>query len=119
MLLMRKLLVDPLPADTILNVNVPDRPWARDPRFRGDAARAAAIVPRRCIEQTDPRGRPIYWIGPPGEAEDDGPGTDFLAVRDGLRFDHADPCRPDPLPGAGESQRLGRSLASKVCSGAA
>src|SRR4029079_17601584 len=27
LLLMRKLLVDPLPADTILNVNVPDRPW--------------------------------------------------------------------------------------------
>ena len=27
LLLMRKLLIDPLPADTILNVNVPDRPW--------------------------------------------------------------------------------------------
>jgi 5'-nucleotidase len=36
-----------------------------------------------CIAQTDPRGRPIYWIGPPGEAEDDGPGTDFHAVREG------------------------------------
>ena len=34
--------------------------------------------------QQDPRGRPIYWIGPPGEAEDDGPGTDFNAVRDGF-----------------------------------
>src|SRR5574337_1614402 len=28
LVLMQRLLVDPLPADTILNVNVPDRPWA-------------------------------------------------------------------------------------------
>jgi 5'-nucleotidase len=26
----------------------------------------------------------MYWIGPAGEAEDDGPGTDFNAVRDGF-----------------------------------
>ena len=30
-----------------------------------------------------PRGRPIYWIGPPGQAEDEGPGTDFHAIRSG------------------------------------
>jgi len=81
-LLMRKLLVDPLPADTILNVNVPDRPWREITGF------AVTRLGRRhrsepCIAQTDPRGRPIYWIGPPGEAEDDGPGTDFHAVRAG------------------------------------
>ena len=33
--------------------------------------------------QADPRGMPVYWIGAPGEAADDGPGTDFLAIRDG------------------------------------
>ena len=82
LLLMRKLLVDPLPADTILNINVPDRPWAQINGFSvsrlGRRHRAAG-----CIEQRDPRGRPMYWIGPPGEAEDAGPGTDFHAVRDG------------------------------------
>jgi 5'-nucleotidase len=82
MQLMRKLLVDPLPADTILNVNVPDLPWSEIRGFSvarlGRRHRAAG-----CIKQDDPRGRPMYWIGPPGEAEDDGPGTDFLAVREG------------------------------------
>ena len=82
MQLMRKLLVDPLPADTILNVNVPDLPWSEIRGFSvarlGRRHRAA-----QCIEQKDPRGRSMYWIGPPGEVEDDGPGTDFHAIRDG------------------------------------
>ncbi|MEO7877566.1 MAG: 5'/3'-nucleotidase SurE [Dokdonella sp.] len=82
LLLMRRLLIDPLPADTILNVNVPDRPWNEIRGFAvtrlGRRHRAAG-----CIKQTDPRGRPMYWIGPPGDIADDGPGTDFQAVRDG------------------------------------
>jgi len=82
LLLMRRLLIDPLPADTILNVNVPDRPWSE---MNGLAVTRLGRRHRSapCIAQTDPRGRPIYWIGPPGEAEDDGPGTDFHAVREG------------------------------------
>ncbi|MBZ0222485.1 MAG: 5'/3'-nucleotidase SurE [Dokdonella sp.] len=82
LLLIRRLLVDPLPADTILNVNVPDRPWHE---IRGlqvtRLGRRHRSAP--CIAQRDPRGRPIWWIGPSGEADDDGPGTDFAAVREG------------------------------------
>ena len=82
LMLMRRLLVDPLPADTILNVNVPDRPWREIEGFEvtrlGKRHRSAP-----CIAQTDPRGKPIWWIGPAGGAEDDGPGTDFDAVRRG------------------------------------
>ena len=82
LILMRRLLVDPLPADTILNVNVPDRPWKEIQGFEvtrlGKRHRSAP-----CIAQTDPRGKPIWWIGPAGGAEDDGPGTDFDAVRRG------------------------------------
>ncbi|MGN2246229.1 5'/3'-nucleotidase SurE [Frateuria sp. GZRR35] len=82
LILMRRLLVDPLPADTILNVNVPDRPWHEIQGFEvtrlGKRHRSAP-----CIAQTDPRGKPIWWIGPSGGAEDDGPGTDFDAVRRG------------------------------------
>ncbi len=37
-----------------------------------------------CIVQTDPRGRPMWWIGPVGEVDDAGPGTDFNAVRRGF-----------------------------------
>lgn len=83
LLLMRRLLVDPLPADTILNVNVPDRPWAEVQGFEvtrlGRRHRSAPSILR-----TDPRGRPIWWIGPAGEVDDAGPGTDFNAVQRGF-----------------------------------
>ncbi len=82
LVLMQRLLVDPLPADTILNVNEPDRPWNE---IRGFAVTRLGRRHRSapCIRERDPRGRTIYWIGPAGEAEDDGPGTDFHAVREG------------------------------------
>jgi 5'-nucleotidase len=83
LLLMRRLLVDPLPADTILNVNVPDRPWAEILGFEvtrlGRRHRSQPCVPLR-----DPRGRTMWWIGAAGEADDAGPGTDFDAVRRGF-----------------------------------
>jgi 5'-nucleotidase len=82
LLLMRRLLVDPLPADTILNVNVPDRAWVDIRGFEvtrlGKRHRSAPS-----IAQVDPRGKPIWWIGPAGEIDDAGPGTDFDAVRRG------------------------------------
>ena len=78
-----RLRTDPLPADTILNVNVPDLPWDEVQGFEvtrlGNRHRAEP-----CIPQQDPRGRPIYWIGPAGQEQDAGPGTDFHAVRSGF-----------------------------------
>ncbi|HEX7324183.1 MAG TPA: 5'/3'-nucleotidase SurE [Rhodanobacteraceae bacterium] len=82
LLLTRRLVVDPLPADTILNVNVPDRPWPEIRGFEvtrlGSRGRSAPCVPQR-----DPHGRTVWWIGPAGAADDAGPGTDFDAVRRG------------------------------------
>lgn len=80
--LVARLLEDPLPADTILNVNVPDRPWDE---IRGFEVTRLGHRHRSepCLAQTDPRGRPIYWIGPAGPEQDAGPGTDFHAVRAG------------------------------------
>lgn len=79
----QRLVSDPLPADTILNVNVPDLPWSEVKGFEvtrlGHRHRAEP-----CIRQEDPRGRPIWWIGPPGPEQDAGPGTDFHAVRTGF-----------------------------------
>lgn len=73
---------EPLPADTILNVNVPDRPWSKLEGFEatrlGNRHRA-----ERMIADTDPHGRRIYWIGPAGPESDAGPGTDFHAVAHG------------------------------------
>ncbi len=80
--IMARLLVDPLPADTILNVNVPDRPWTELRGFEvtrlGNRHRSEP-----CVPQNDPRGRTVYWIGPAGAEQDAGPGTDFHAVRSG------------------------------------
>ena len=71
---------DPLPANTILNVNVPDVPWDKLRGFEtsrlGNRHRAEP-----CIPQDDPRGRQWWWIGAAGVELDAGPGTDFHAVR--------------------------------------
>ena len=77
--LVERLTRDPLPDDTLLNVNVPDLPIdaviaTRATRL-GFRHRAESMV-----RQSDPYGRPIYWVGPPGAAQDAGPGTDFHAV---------------------------------------
>jgi 5'-nucleotidase len=75
-----RLVADPLPADTILNVNVPDLPWDEVDGFEvtrlGNRHRAEPCVPLE-----DPRGRTWWWIGGAGPEQDAGPGTDFHAVR--------------------------------------
>ncbi|MES1930346.1 5'(3')-nucleotidase/polyphosphatase [Salinisphaera dokdonensis CL-ES53] len=78
-----RLLIDhPLPNDTILNVNVPDLAFEELDGFAatrlGNRHRA-----ERLIEDSDPRGRPIFWIGRAGGEADAGPGTDFHAVAQG------------------------------------
>lgn len=82
-LVIQRLLLDPLPADTILNINVPDLPWNEVRGFEvtrlGHRHRAEPT-----IRMVDPRGNPMYWIGPAGAEQDAGPGTDFNAVRRGF-----------------------------------
>ncbi len=80
--LVRGLMVHPLPADQILNVNVPDLPLEQIKGIRvtrlGNRHRAESVI---CTE--DPRGQPVYWIGPPGNQQDAGEGTDFAAIEQG------------------------------------
>ena len=80
--LVRRMQARPLSVDTILNVNVPDLPWERLRGYRstrlGHRHKAEPVV-----RGEDPRGRPIYWVGPPGAEQDAGPGTDFHALREG------------------------------------
>lgn len=77
--LIQRLAHTPLPADTILNVNVPDVPFEELEGYEatrlGRRHRAEGVICSR-----DPRGLPIYWIGPAGGEADAGPGTDFHAV---------------------------------------
>ncbi len=81
--LVRGLKQSPLPEDTILNINVPDRPWEEIRGFRstrlGFRHRAEPVVKDR-----DPYGRDIYWVGPAGPAQDGGEGTDFHAIEQGF-----------------------------------
>ncbi len=68
---------------TILNVNVPNLPLAEVKGIRvtrlGNRHRSEAV-----IKAEDPRGRPVYWVGPAGPRQDAGPGTDFHAVTEGF-----------------------------------
>ncbi len=80
--LIEQLTMSPLPGDTILNINVPDRPYDALKGFQatrlGHRHRAEPV-----IRETDPKGEPIYWVGPAGPEQDGGPGTDFHAVANG------------------------------------
>jgi 5'-nucleotidase len=66
----------------LLNVNIPNRadaaslPWRMTRLGRRHASEPV-------IRQTSPRGEPIYWIGPAGDAREAGPGTDFHATSHG------------------------------------
>ncbi len=64
---------------TILNVNVPDVPYEA---LKGFQATRLGFRHRseRIVRMEDPRGRPVYWVGPAGGGQDAGPGTDFHAV---------------------------------------
>jgi 5'-nucleotidase len=73
---------EPLAADTILNINIPDQPYGELRGYR--ATRLGHRHKAEPVERsTDPRGRTIYWVGPAGAEQDAGPGTDFHALREG------------------------------------
>jgi 5'-nucleotidase len=78
--LVEELTRNPLPADTILNVNVPDVPLSEIAGIEvtrlGHRHKSEPV-----IRAADPHGEPIYWVGAPGPEADAGPGTDFHAVR--------------------------------------
>jgi len=71
-----------LSSSNVINVNVPDLPWSEIKGFLvtrlGSRHKSESIV-----EQTDPRGKPIFWIGPAGKEQDAGEGTDFYAINNG------------------------------------
>ena len=77
--IIRQLQTHPIPADTILNINVPDIPLSEIEGIittrLGSRHKAEPVV-----RGTDPRGNTLYWIGPPGDEQDAGPGTDFYAI---------------------------------------
>ncbi len=80
--IVERLCKQPLSPDVILNINVPDLPYDELKGYQstrlGNRHKAEPV-----IKDSDPRGKTIYWVGPPGAEQDAGPGTDFYAVREG------------------------------------
>lgn len=69
-------------APFLLNVNIPNRADAATrPRRITRLGRRHASEP--VILQPSPRGDPLYWIGPAGDAREAGEGTDFHATAQG------------------------------------
>lgn len=72
----------PFAQPVLLNVNVPDVPYAE---LRGiqvtRLGRRHKAEP--AVKSVSPRGETMYWIGPAGPAADAGEGTDFHAVEHG------------------------------------
>lgn len=78
----KKLKSHPLPADQILNINVPAIPISELKGIQvtrlGRRHKAETMT-----STTDPWGRAIYWYGSLGPELDGGEGTDFYAVANG------------------------------------
>ncbi len=80
--LVARVLEHGLPPDTLLNVNVPERPREDMTGFRitrqGKRRYGEALV-----EKLDPRGKKYYWIGGDELGFVHEPGTDYAAILDG------------------------------------
>ena len=66
--------------ELLLNVNVPDIPINEVGKFEitrlGQRHKSEPA-----IQTKDPRGQPIFWVGPVGQEQHAGPGTDFHALK--------------------------------------
>jgi 5'-nucleotidase len=75
----RRLLQQPWPENTLININFPSVP---PDRVAGIAVtcQGRRDLAENLVEGRDPRGRPYYWIGQMREVGDAAPGTDIAAL---------------------------------------
>jgi len=80
--LVERFIRDPIKEPVLLNVNVPDIPFAElkgmEVTRLGRRHKAEPVV-----KMNSPRNETVYWVGAAGAAADAGPGTDFNAVERG------------------------------------
>ena len=74
-----RVLVEGLPRQTLINVNVPPHP----PRGLKVTRLGHRVYSDKIVEQADPRGRTHYWIGAGAPAWEALEGTDMAAIHDG------------------------------------
>ena len=81
--LVERFIRDPIRQPVLLNVNVPDIPYAElngmEVTRLGRRHKAEPVV-----KMTSPRNETVYWIGAAGAAADAEPGTDFNAIERGV-----------------------------------
>ncbi|MFZ2974917.1 MAG: 5'/3'-nucleotidase SurE [Ferribacterium limneticum] len=81
--LVERFIRDPIREPVLLNVNVPDIPYAElngmEVTHLGRRHKAEPVV-----KMTSPRNETVYWVGAAGAAADAGPGTDFNAIERGV-----------------------------------
>ncbi|HWP59182.1 MAG TPA: 5'/3'-nucleotidase SurE [Candidatus Acidoferrales bacterium] len=82
LVLARRTLAAGVPADTLLNVNVPSLPKNELKGWRL-TRQGKRHYREEVIERTDPRGRKYYWIGGDDLGFTSEEGTDCLAVKEG------------------------------------
>ena len=68
---------------SMVNVNLPNLSSAKAAKLTVTRLGLISRAGARRIEQTDPRGEKIYWIGPVGTPQNAGEGTDFHAIDNG------------------------------------
>lgn len=70
---------DPIKEPMLLNVNVPDVPYAQ---LKGKVITRLGKRHKAepAIELETPRGEKVYWVGAAGQPNDGGDGTDFYAI---------------------------------------
>ena len=75
----RQVIANGLPADTFLNVNIPNCPLGemRPPLITRQGKRSFI---GKIVGKTDPRGRKYFWVGSEEPHLNDEPGSDFHAI---------------------------------------
>lgn len=81
--LLEKIRKHPLPAGTLLNVNVPDVPY-EDIRGFKTTVLGSRYPSQPLVKVQNPRGQDFYWIGRFGEPKEVSEHTDFYAVGEGF-----------------------------------
>jgi 5'-nucleotidase len=81
--LVERFIRNPIREPVLLNVNVPDIPYADlkglEVTRLGRRHKAEPVV-----KMISPRKETVYWVGAAGAAADAGPGTDFNAIERGF-----------------------------------
>jgi 5'-nucleotidase len=81
--LVERVLADPLPPDTLLNVNVPQLADGGEPTGVALTRMGRRRYGDAVVEKLDPRGRKYYWIGGEELSFVEEEGTDFHAISTG------------------------------------